>query len=269
MINFLNIFNKKILAQQNTTNFIAPQPQKKPLIYKHPGGIITDPLIKDIINSPNTLIAGTVGSGKSVLLNNIIYNMLTCCDINTKLILIDPKMVELSKYRTLPQVIDYADNVQDTIAILDFIIDNMMYRFNVMREQGLTKYNGSKIFVLIDEMADLMTSPQTKVIREKLQKILQLSRAAEIHIIACTQSPSRIVIPSQLVLNFTNRVALRCLSSIESRQIINVKGAELLPQYGKCLYLNSQGIKQYNINMVQDEYIKIAVDNWLYNLKVS
>lgn len=267
--NNININYKK----DNTTEIVRtstpkqPQPQKS-RYYMHPGGTITDPLIKDILNSPHTLIGGTTGSGKSTLLDNIIYNILTCCDINNNLILIDPKLIALNKYRKLPQVLKYADNVQDTLNVLNYAIDNMMYRYSIIKDMGLKEYNGSSIYIIIDELADLMTSPQAKEIQNKLQKLLQLSRAAKIHIIACTQSPSRIVIPSTLVLNFTNRVALRCLSPIESRQIINIKGAENLPQYGKCLYMNSTGIKTYNINMVQDAAIQKAIDNWLYNLEI-
>lgn len=255
----LNIFKKKPKKQEQ---------EKK--IYKIPTGTVTDPLIKDIIEAPHTLICGTTGSGKSVLLNNIIYNFLTCKDVNNRLILIDPKRVELYKYSKLPQVLKYCEEPEQVPAILDFVIKNIDYRYKLMRDKGLDFYNGSPIYIVIDELADLMISPQKKEIKTKLQKILQIARAADVHIIACTQAPNRVTIPASIVLNFTNRVALRCLGSIESRQVINQSGAEKLPKYGECLYLSpNTGLTKQKIAKIEDEQIKAVIYKWLHEMEVK
>lgn len=263
----LNIFKKKApAAKKQYKNFNYPAKNKS---YYHPGGTVSDPLIKDIIKAPHTLIAGTTGSGKSVLLNSIIYNIINSCDINTKLLLIDPKRIELSKYRKLPQVIQYANEAADSLEVLDFVINNIEYRYKLMEELNIEEYNGSTFYLIIDELADLMISPQSKEIKLKLQKILQIARAAKIHVIACTQAPNRKIIDSSIVLNFTNRVALRCLSAIESRQIINVSGAELLPQYGKCLYLSPQGLKRMTIEKIDKSLIDNTIYRWLHELEAK
>lgn len=231
--------------------------------YYNPTGAIIDPIIEDILTSPHTLIAGTTGSGKSVLLNNIILSFLNTRSCDNSIILIDPKRVELSLYKNFPHCIGYTSDIQKAVNYLDYAINEVEKRYIYMEKNQLRQFDGSHMYIIIDELADIMISPQKKVFQLKLQKILQIARAANIHVIACTQAPSRQVIPAAIVLNFTNRIALRCLNNIESRQIINMTGAEKLPQYGKAYYLSPKnGINLINITMLNNTVYDKTVALW-------
>ena len=210
-------------------------------------------LYKDIINAPHTLIAGTTGSGKSNVMNGIIRQIMTDFTPQTaEMVMIDPKVVELIDYRNTAFCTAFESEAENVPALLDEVIDTMETRYHKMGEEHIKQFVGKKIFVIVDELADLMISPQSKSIKLKLQKILQKGRAADIHIIAATQAPNRQIIPANLILNFTNRLALRCVSAIESRQIINQAGAELLPQYGKGLYFSPKGLVTVPIQLTED-----------------
>ena len=210
-------------------------------------------LYKDILNAPHTLIAGTTGSGKSVLLNGIIRELMeTYIPEQKKLILIDPKRVELSQYKNTEFCTAYTSDYQTAITYLDNSIALIEDRYKAMERAGTKQTTQYHLYIIIDELADLMISPAAREIKLKMQKILQIGRAAGVHIIAATQAPNRKIIPAELVLNFTNRIALRCLSSIESRQIINISGAETLPKHGKGLYLSPDGVKRVTIPLTPD-----------------
>ena len=124
--------------------------------------------------------------------------------------------------------------------VLGFVykaINTMERRYEEAERKGDKIYKGEPIYIFIDELADLLISEQAKVIKRQLQTLTALARAANIHLIACTQQPSRRMLPAELTLNFPSRIALHCQTAIESRQVINEKGAEELPMYGQCLYL--------------------------------
>ena len=190
-----------------------------------------------VFESEHTLIAGTTGCGKSTLLHGIMRDLLIhYAPCEARLVLIDPKRVELSRYRDLPHTERYVATSEDAVAVLQSVEDMMMKRYEIMEARGEDKYSGAMCFVVIDELAPLMRkdNPDRKYIQPLLQNILQLGRAANICVIACTQAPSRQVIPAELVLNFTMRIGMRCLSTIESRQIIGNRGCESLPKHGKA-----------------------------------
>lgn len=216
-----------------------------------------------LMNAPHILIGGTTGSGKSVLLNGIICELMESSTASkTRLYLIDPKRVELYPYSKTEYCAGYSEEADEVPALLDTLIDTINERFEDMRNEGLKEYGGTRIYVVIDELADLMISDNAKEIRTKLQKILQIGRAAGVHIIAATQAPNREVIPASLVLNFTDRIALRCLSSIESRQLINFAGAEKITGFGTALYLSSKGLDTIEIPYVSSEDIKKVCDKY-------
>lgn len=222
-----------------------------------------DTLEYDILTSPHTLIAGTTGSGKSVLLNSIISVFMSDFSVSNQLYMIDPKRIELSQYKVLPHCTRYTSDVDEAISILDDVLYIVESRYKEMEKRNIRQYDGPHVYVIIDELADIMISPSAKAFKLKLQKILQIARASNIHVIACTQAPSRQIIPASIVLNFTNRVALRCLSAIESRQIITVSGAENLPQYGKALYLSpKRGIIPVDITMTPQSAIDDSIYEW-------
>ena len=206
----------------------------------------------DILKQAHTLIAGQTGSGKSVMLNGILT---TACKFgNYAMILIDPKRVELCDYKRLPNCIAYANTSAETVVALDYAIDQMENRYRRMERAGQKQYDGDPIIVVIDELADLLISKDSKRIAEQLQKLTALGRAALVKVICATQCPNRTILKANIVLNFSARVALHCQTAIESRQVINVKGAEDLPMYGKCLYLRpGHELEGWIVRMTSEE----------------
>lgn len=240
-----------------------PAPKQPKIWVKPEGGYY--PQYKDMFDATHLLIAGTTGSGKSTLLNGILYTAVTAYAPNeVGFVLVDTKYVELSPWKHLPHTYEFIKHAQDVPSMLDDVIFHMECEYKRMEEQGIRKSRSKHLYVVIDELADLMCSPYAKEIKAKLQVVLQKGRAANIHIIACTQAPSRKVIPAELVLNFTNRVALRCLSSIESRQILTVGGAEKIKGFGKGKYLSPKdGIVDVSIPLIEEDKINKRILFWM------
>lgn len=231
----------------------------------------------DMLKQPHLLIAGATGSGKSVLINSIIYTALYSSPANIKFILIDPKRVELNNYKTLPHVIGYASEPEQIETALISAVELMESRFKAMQAVKVKEYSGAHIYVIIDEFADLMTT-QKKQTLPLLQRIAQLGRAARVHLIAATQRPTRDIINGQIKVNMDSRVALRCPTSQDSRNIINIKGAETLPRYGQGYYLTPETMQPIKIDIpyITDETIADRIRfytkqlniirKWYYNL---
>ena len=206
----------------------------------------------DILKQAHTLIAGQTGSGKSVMLNGILTT--ACKKGFYAMILIDPKRVELCDYKRLPNCVAYANTSAETVNALDYAIDIMERRYARMERAGLKEYGGDPLIVVIDELADLLISADCKTIANQLQKLTALGRAARVKVICATQCPNRTILKANIVLNFSARVGLHCQTSIESRQVINVKGAEDLPMYGKCLYLRpGHNLEGWVVPMTSEE----------------
>lgn len=192
-------------------------------------------LFCDILQQSHTLIAGQTGSGKSVMLNGIITTALKYG--GNKFIFCDPKRVELRPYKRLPNCIAYAVTSAETVRALDKALDIMERRYEETERKGQKQYQGEPIYIFIDELADLLISEDGKRIEKQIQRLTALGRASAIHCIVATQCPNRVILKANIKLNFTSAIALRCQTAIESRQVINEKGAENLPMYGECLYL--------------------------------
>lgn len=217
----------------------------------------------ELLSATHLLIAGTTGSGKSVLINDIMLSLITKkTPASASVILIDPKRIELSAYKTLPFAKAYVQEPWQVETVLRRTIDEMEQRYKEIARMGLRLWQGGALYIVIDELADLMISGAASQIKRLLQRLLQLGRAAGIHIIAATQAPGRKIIPAELVLNFTDRVALRCLSGIESRQIIGVNGAELLPIYGEAYYRNPNGLKRVAIPITPENDLQNRIAYW-------
>ena len=214
-----------------------------------------------MLRGSHVLIAGATGSGKSVLINSIIYTMLVFNPNQAQLILIDPKRVELVKYRKLPHTIAYETEPAQIVSVLKRSVLLMENRYKEMQRQRVTEYNGAKVYIVIDELADLMTTNQRQVM-PLLQRIAQLGRAAKIHLICATQCPNRKVIPAELTLNFTDKVALRCDSAIESRQVIGCNGAEKLPLYGKAFYKSPGNVRPIIVPYTDEIKLLERVEMW-------
>lgn len=225
-----------------------------------PGGTVSG-LCADILKQPHLLIAGSTGSGKSVLVNSIIYNALYKDPEQIKLVLIDPKRVELIDYKPLPHTLRYASEPKEIINALQWSVDEMERRYKEMQRFNQKKYDGPHIYIFIDEFADLMTT-QKKETLPLLQRIAQLGRAANLHLIAATQRPTKDIVNGQIKVNMDSRIALRCPTAQDSRNIINVNGAEQLPRHGFGYYLTAERFEKVPIPYITDEELQNRVNWW-------
>jgi S-DNA-T family DNA segregation ATPase FtsK/SpoIIIE len=222
----------------------------------------------DMLHQPHLLIAGSTGSGKSVLINTLIYTALEDTPTQTQLILIDPKRVELIDYKPIPHVLEYASEPDEIQNTLQCAVALMEYRYKHMQKHHQKQSDRAHVHIIIDEFADLMTT-QKKQTLPHLIRIAQLGRAANIHLIIATQRPTKDIINGQIKVNIDNRIALRCPTAQDSRNIINVKGAETLPKYGYGYYLTSNGCDLITIPMTAQEAIQQRVEWWTKQTRFS
>lgn len=221
-------------------------------------------LCADILKQPHVLIAGATGSGKSVLINSIIYTALMHKPEEVSFVLIDPKRVELHCYRNLPHTIRYASEPEDIVAALKECVKVMDIRYAYMQDRGLKKYPNGDVYIIIDEFADLMTM-QKKQTLMPLCRLAQLGRAAGLHLILATQRPTRDIINGQIKVNIDARIALRCPTAQDSRNIININGAEKLPRYGKGYYLTPDTMQpeMVDIPMTDEAELNRVINHWM------
>lgn len=218
-------------------------------------------LYADMLQQTHLLIAGATGSGKSVVINGIIATSLRDSPAQVQYILIDPKRVELAQYRRLPHCIAYASEPDSMVQALHTALDIIENRYKTMQRQGARKYTGSHIYIVIDELADLMTTNR-KQVQPLIQRIAQIGRAANVHIIAATQCPLSAVIPTPIKVNFDSRVGLRTRSRQDSRNILGCSGCECLPSYGQGYYMTAQGIDLYKIPMYSPDIVQSLIAYW-------
>lgn len=220
-------------------------------------------LCLDILKQPHTLIAGATGSGKSVLVNSLIYTALFDSPNKTQFILIDPKRVELIDYKLLPHTIAYSSEPADISRTITNAVKLMNRRYADMQKRHIKHYDGSDIYIIVDEFADLMTTQKRETL-PALCRIAQLGRAAGIHLILATQRPTRDIINGQIKVNIDSRVALRCPTKQDSRNIINTGGAELLPRYGSGYYLTPDTMTPIlvDIPMTNPAEINGIISHW-------
>ena len=188
-----------------------------------------------LLDEYNTLIAGCVGSGKSTVIEGIIYSI--ACNFtpeDAEVYLIDPKMVQLDPWRVIPHCAGYADTIEGANDIMEEVKERMERRYRDIKNRHIREFDGSHIYVIIDELADLLMEDK-KGFPFLLRKVLQLGRAARVHVIGATQSVRREIVNGALQVNFTCRVGLHCSSVIESRIAIEQPGCETLPPYGKAI----------------------------------
>ena len=235
--------------------------------YTTPNGY-TYGLFEQMLKQTHLLVAGATGSGKSVLCNGLITTLLYRLPLDVEggchLILIDPKGNELNQYKNLPHTIGYAVEQDDILRLLQYASDLMRRRYKIMSEQGKKIYSGSRVVILIEELADLMTTNR-RAYQPLIQHICQMGRAANMMVIAQTQCPIVKVIPTEIKCNFTGIVALRTRNAQDSRNIIGEKGAEDLPEYGQCLYYCPAFLNttyRFNVPYVTDEEQMALVRFW-------
>ena len=225
-------------------------------------------LYADMLNQIHVLIAGSTGSGKSTVVNGMIHAALRNSPAHVGFILIDPKGTELAEYAALPHVIDYANRPQDIPRALAGAVALMNNRLADMKRRRLREYDGSDVYVIIDELMPIMTRPDIKkACYSPLLDLLALARAAHIHVVACTQSPISAVIPTPLKCNFDARLALRTVSAQDSRNIIGARGCECLPNpvidhRAEGYYMRGPEITRYILPRTEDAERRRIIDFW-------
>ncbi len=222
------------------------------IVYQTPSGKYFD-AFRQMADGNHLLIGGATGCGKSTLLHGIIHTLLYSGPWAAQFILIDPKMVELSEYQSVPHCVRYANDHRSIVDALCHTVRIMEARLSTMNQRREKSWTGPHLYVVIDELADLMTVSATrKACLPLLQRILQTGRAAGISVLAATQTTVATVIPTTLKCNFADRVALRTATAQDSRNIIAQAGAECFPdpiRTGKalCYWRHGANLDLYRI----------------------
>lgn len=280
---------------KNTIGIEVPNRVSKPVlireILRHPSfiqnaspltvamglDISGQPVVLDLQKMPHGLIAGATGSGKSVCVNSIIMSLLyKSTPDEVKLLLIDPKMVELTPYNHIPHLVSpVITDVKAATAALKWAVEEMERRYALFVHAGvrdIAKYNeGAKkhkqetlpyMVIIIDELADLMMVAPSDV-EEAICRIAQKARACGMHLLIATQRPSVDVITGLIKANIPTRIAFSVSSQVDSRTIIDIGGAERLLGRGDMLLLENGAPKPIRVqgNFVSDEEIEKAVSH--------
>ena len=215
------------------------------------------PVVADLIKLPHLLLAGTTGSGKSVAVQNMIMTILCHKSPDViKLILIDPKRLELSVYQDIGHLLfPVVTEPKYALAVLNWALGIMEERYTVLSKSGVkncleyheldeeNKYKMPFIVIIIDELADLMMTAG-KELEISLVRLAQMARASGIHLITATQRPSVDVVTGLIKINFPSRLACKVASKIDSRTILDCAGAEKLLGRGDMLFLSPNGFLQ-------------------------
>ena len=262
---------KELMAEFRETDF---SPLEVPLGRDISNGLVT----ADLAKMPHLLIAGSTGSGKSVAINVILTSLLmNCLPEQVKLVLIDPKKVELGMYHDLPHLLTPVVTEPRKAAVtLEKVVAKMQQRYEIFAQTGqrnLTGYNKMAakdpanyeqmpyIVVVVDELADLMMTTGNEV-EAAITRIAQMGRAAGIHLILATQRPSVDVITGIIKANVPSRIAFAVSSGTDSRTIIDQVGAEKLLGRGDMLYLPMGQNKPSRVQgaYIYDEDVQNVVD---------
>lgn len=262
---------KELMAEFRETDF---SPLEVPLGRDISNGLVT----ADLAKMPHLLIAGSTGSGKSVAINVILTSLLmNCLPEQVKLVLIDPKKVELGMYHDLPHLLTPVVTEPRKAAVtLEKVVAKMQQRYEIFAQTGqrnLTGYNKMAakdpanyeqmpyIVVVVDELADLMMTTGNEV-EAAITRIAQMGRAAGIHLILATQRPSVDVITGIIKANVPSRMAFAVSSGTDSRTIIDQVGAEKLLGRGDMLYLPMGQNKPSRVQgaYIYDEDVQNVVD---------
>ena len=224
-------------------------------------------LIETTSDNRNVLIAGMAGAGKSVIINGMINSILYKNTSDHIMALVDPKRVELAAYENMPHCGIFATESYEIEDLLRKCLKIIDKRTKEMREQRKKFYDGPRLHIFIDEMADLMLT--SKKAADYIQRIAQIGRAANVQLICATQCPLASVIPTRIQVNFGVIIGLHTRNAQDSRNILGVAGCERLPKYGKALiqYLEEVEPQEVMIPMVPEEEINKIIDYRLEQMK--
>ncbi|MHB8674674.1 MAG: DNA translocase FtsK, partial [Candidatus Limnocylindrales bacterium] len=233
----------------------------------------------DLAKMPHLLIAGATGSGKSVCVNAIISCLLLqATPEEVRLILVDPKRVELTTYNDVPHLLrPVVVDVDKVVGVLKWVVHEMDDRYKLFEVHGVRNIEGYNrlagtraglnqlpyIVVVIDELADLMMLAPDETER-LLCRLAQLARATGIHLVVATQRPSVDVITGLIKANFPTRISFAVTSQIDSRTILDTPGAEKLLGRGDMLFMPTDAAKPVRLQgvFVSDEEIEALVQHW-------
>lgn len=270
----IEVPNKSAAVVRLGSLLLYPDFQKpEPLIFTLGRNVSGEPVFADIAKMPHLLVAGATGSGKSIMIHSLILSLLYKNSPETlRLILVDPKRVELSVYNHLPHLLApvIIEN-KKAIGALRWLIQEMERRYELLLSAGardIQSYNKKPasadkkeklpyFVVVIDELADLMTS-YGKEVEGSIIRLAQMSRATGIHLVVSTQRPSVEVITGLIKANITSRIALQVASQIDSRTILDTSGAEKLLGSGDLLFISAEFSKPKRIQggYITEEEIK-------------
>jgi DNA segregation ATPase FtsK/SpoIIIE-like protein len=240
--------------------------------------------VGDLAKMPHVLIAGATGSGKSVMVNTIIASFLTqATPDDVRMLMVDPKMVELSMYNGIPHLLSpVVTEVDKVVPLLKNAISEMERRYRRFSELGVRNLDGYRkmrlekfakgdtslnnlpsIVIIIDELADLMMAAPEEV-EGMICRLAQLARATGIHLVIATQRPSVDVITGLIKANIPTRISFMVSSAVDSRTIIDMGGAERLLGRGDMLYLPADAGRPERIQaaFLADEEAQALVDFW-------
>ncbi len=229
------------------------------------------PVVTDLGDMPHLLIAGTTGSGKTVCVNSLILSMLFRATPNElKLLMVDPKMVELAPFNGLPHLLcPVVTDAKKAAVALGWVVNEMEERYQLLAKAGarnIDAYNEKQekipyIVVIIDEMADLMMAARDHI-EGAITRLAQLSRAVGIHLIMATQRPSVDVITGIIKANFPARISFKVASKVDSRTVLDSNGADKLLGRGDMLFLRPGESKLIRAqgSLVSDKEIERVVE---------
>ncbi len=232
-----------------------------------------EPVIADLTKMPHLLVAGQTGAGKSVSVNSMIMSILfKASPREVKMLMIDPKLIELSMYDDIPHLISpVITNPKQAAEALRKMVFEMERRYRLLAEKGARNIEGYNriapedeqipyIVIFIDELADLMFASSREV-EDSITRLAQMARAAGIHLIIGTQRPSVDVITGIIKANLPSRISFKVTSKIDSRTILDTQGAEqLLDKGDMLLMLSGQGIKRVHGALVTEDEIHAITD---------
>ena len=236
-----------------------------------------DAIIADIAKMPHVLIAGSTGSGKSVCINTIIASIIyKAKPSEVKLVMVDPKVVELSIYNGIPHLlIPVVTDPKKAAGALAWAVQEMANRYNLFAQKGVRDIKGynaavekegqegklPQIVIIIDELADLMMVA-SKDVEDAICRLAQMARAAGMHLVIATQRPSVDVITGIIKANIPSRIAFAVSSQVDSRTILDMVGAEKLLGKGDMLYYPSGAPKPIRVQgaYISDKEVEKIVD---------
>ena len=241
-------------------------------------GVSGAPVLADLVRMPHLLIAGTTGSGKSICINALTASLLLQnSPLTLRLVMIDPKRVEMRQYNELPHLYGKVESdVEHTVGVMHWLVNEMQERYRKFAQVGarhLDDYNrhwqvGSseympRIVTLIDELADLMLFAPEEV-EKSICRLAQMARATGMHLIMATQRPSVDIVTGLIKANFPARIGFAVSSGTDSRVILDAVGAETLLGKGDMLYMSPESSKLLRVqgSFVSEAEIQRLVQYW-------